>query len=314
MRILVTGGAGFIGSHVADAYIEEGHEVIIADDLSRGVEKNVNPKARFYRVDIRNRGTLARMFAETRPEVVSHHAAQVDVRRGVLQAVFDASVNILGSINILELSAEFDVRRIIYAGSAGASYGEPSSLFPINENCSPNPISPYGISKHTVEHYLFAYRALYGTEYVVLRYGNVFGPRQSSRGESGVWAIFCEQMLAGIKPTIYGDGTKVRDYVFVDDVVRANIASLAHGTREIFNIASGFPTTDYEVFFNVRRCLRKPSEEPVYKPRRPGEVEKIVLDISKARRLLNWLPVINLSVGAHRTVEYFMDQKVGVCG
>lgn len=185
---------------------------------------------------------------------------------------------------------------------------------PVNETCPPNPISPYGVSKHTVEHYLFAYRSIYGIDYVVLRYGNVFGPRQSSKGESGVWAIFCGQMLAGIQPTIYGDGSKVRDYVFVDDVVRANVSALTHGTGEIFNIASGFPTTDYEVFFYVRRCLRMPEEEPVYTPRHPGEVEKIVLDISKARQLLNWRPVINVSVGAHRTVQYFMDQKVSVNG
>jgi UDP-glucose 4-epimerase len=309
MRILVTGAAGFIGSHVADAYIELGHKVTIVDDLSRGNEKSLNPEARFYCVDIRDRESLERVFAETRPEIVNHHAAQMDVRRGVKEPIFDATVNILGSLNLLELAVAYETQRIVYIGSAGAGYGEPSRL-PVGEDSAINPITPYGISKHCVEHYLFAFRVLYGLEYVVLRYGNVFGPRQNSKGEAGVFAVFCEQMLAGIQPVIYGDGSKLRDYVFIEDVVRANTLALDCGIGEIFNISSGQPTSDYEVFCQVRDCLGMSQVVPRYGNKRPGEVDRIVLDVAKAKRLLNWEPRVSLSTGAKRTVEYILMQKL----
>lgn len=308
MRILVTGAAGFIASHVADAYIQLGHEVAIVDDLSRGFETNLHPKARFYCVDVRNRGALEAVFHEERPEIVNHHAAQMDVRRGVREPIFDASVNIIGSLNILELATAYNAKRIIYISSAGAGYGEPDQL-PVREDFPINPITPYGISKHTVEHYLFTFRVLYGIEYVVLRYGNIYGPRQSSQGEAGVFAIFCEQMLSGIQPVIYGDGTKVRDYVFIDDVVQANVLALDSGTGELFNIGSGEPTTDYEVFCQVRDHLGMGGLEPRYTSKRPGEIDKIILDICKAKRLLRWEPKISLTDGARRTVEYFRRQQ-----
>ena len=252
MRILVTGGAGFIASHVADGYIEAGHEVAILDDLSRGHRENVNPRARFYQVDIQDAQFVESVFQRERPEVVNHHAAQMDVRRGVREPIFDASVNILGSLNILQAVVAHGSKRVVYISTAGAAYGEPKRV-PVPEDDPIDPITPYGISKHTVEHYLFTYRFLYGLDYVVLRYGNVYGPRQSSQGEAGVFAIFCEQMLAGIQPVIYGDGTKIRDYVFIEDVVRANVAALHRGDGEIFNIASGVDTTDQEVFVS-RSC------------------------------------------------------------
>jgi UDP-glucose 4-epimerase len=311
MRILITGGAGFIASHVADAYIELGHEVIIVDDLSRGCEKNLNPKAHLYRVDIRDRESLEQVFAETQPEIVNHHAAQMDVRRGVKEPIFDASVNILGSLNVIELAVAQKVKRILYVGSAGAGYGEPARL-PVSEDCPINPITPYGISKHSIEHYLFAFRVLYGIEYIVLRYGNVYGPRQNSRGEAGVFAVFCEQMLAGIQPVIYGDGGKLRDYVFIEDVVRANILALELGTGEIVNIGSGEATSDYEVFCQVRECLGRRHVTPRYASKRPGEVDRIFLDVTKAKRLLNWEPTVSLTVGAKRTVEYFQQQELGI--
>jgi UDP-glucose 4-epimerase len=307
VKILVTGGAGFIGSHVADAFVVAGHDVAILDDLSRGSLRNVNPRARFYEGDIRDREFIDRVFAEECPDVVDHHAAQMDVRRGVREPIFDASVNILGSIHLLEAAVAHRVRRFVYISTGGAIYGEPKEL-PVGEDYPINPITPYGISKHTVEHYLFAYAVLYGLSYVVLRYGNVYGPRQSSKGEAGVFAIFSEQMLAGIQPVIYGDGSKVRDYVYVADVVRANMMALEKGDGEIFNIANGCPTSDDEVFRVVRDNLRLAGLKPKYVDKRPGEIDRIYLDISKARKSLGWEPRVSLREGAQQTVRYFQEK------
>jgi UDP-glucose 4-epimerase len=303
MKILVTGGAGFIASHVADGYIAEGHSVAIVDDLSRGSLDNLNPKARFYKGDIQDRTFLESVFEREKPETVNHHAAQMNVRRGVTEPIFDASVNILGSINLLEAAVRHKTRRVTYISTAGAAYGEPREL-PVSEEHAVNPITPYGISKHTVEHYLFTFSFLYGLEYVVLRYGNVYGPRQNSQGEAGVFAVFCEQMLAGIQPVIYGDGTKYRDYVFVEDAVRANLAALHRGQGEAFNIGSGVPVTDWEIFAIVRDLLQS-KIEPRFSSIRPGEIEKIILNTAKAERLLNWKPQISIAEGARRTVAHF---------
>ena len=231
----------------------------------------------------------------------------MDVRRGVREPLFDAQVNILGGINLIEASVATGVKRFIYVGTAGAGYGEPNRL-PVPEDYPINPITPYGISKHTVEHYLFTFRYLYGLEYVVLRYGNVYGPRQSSRGEAGVFAIFSEQMLAGIQPVIYGDGTKIRDYVYISDVAAANLAALELGTGEIFNISSGIQTTDQEVFDLVRQLLGR-GIQPKYVPRRPGEIDRICLDVSKAERLLRWKSTVSLAEGARLTVAYFQQSS-----
>jgi len=306
VKILVTGAAGFIASHVADAYVGAGNEVVILDDLSRGAKRNVNSKARFYQCDIRDREAVESIFLAEKPGIVNHHAAQMDVRRGVREPHFDAQVNILGSLNLIESAIANGAHRFIYAATAGAGYGEPKQI-PVPENYPINPITPYGISKHTVEHYLFTFQFLYGLQYVVLRYGNVYGPRQSSQGEAGVFAIFSEQMLSGIQPVIYGDGQKVRDYVFVSDVVRANVAALANGTNEIFNIGSGVATKDFEIFEQVRNLLGKTEVQPQYVPRRPGEIDRISLDISKAARFLDWAPQVPLAEGAQRTVRYFQD-------
>src|SRR5215470_4297320 len=306
MRILVTGGAGFIGSHVADGYVKLGHEVAVLDDLSRGSRANVNPRARFYHGDIRDRAFVARTLAEFRPEAINHHAAQMDVRRGVREPIFDAEVNILGSVNLLEEAVANKVRHFVYISSAGAAYGEPKQL-PVAEDSPVNPITPYGISKHTVEHYLFTFRHLYGMSYAVLRYGNVYGPRQNSAGEAGVFAIFSEQILRGEQPVIYGDGNKTRDYVYVDDVVKANILALVRGNGEIFNIASQIATTDIEVFTVVAQLLGKPELKPRFADIRPGEIKQIALDISKARQILGWNPEITLNEGAARTVAYFRE-------
>jgi UDP-glucose 4-epimerase len=307
MKVLVTGGAGFIGSHVVDGYLAEGLDAVVVDDLSRGARDNVSPRARFYRADIRNRAALEAIFAAEKPELVNHHAAQIDVRRAVEEPVIDAECNILGSIHLLELAVEHKVRRFIYASTGGAIYGEPKVL-PATEEAPVLPITPYGVSKHTVEHYLYLYRVLYGLPYVVLRYGNVYGPRQSSRGEAGVVAIFCEQMLRGITPTIYGDGSKTRDYVHVADVMRANVNALRRGDGEIFNISSGVRTTDYGIFTAVREALDIPPFEPCYAPKRPGEVDHIGLDVSKARAKLAWEPQVELREGIRKTAAWFRQR------
>ncbi|MBI3670326.1 MAG: NAD-dependent epimerase/dehydratase family protein [Acidobacteria bacterium] len=306
MRILITGGAGFIGSHVVDAYLEAGHDVAVLDDLSRGLENNVNPRARFYLGDIQDRACIESVLDREKPEVVNHHAAQMDVRRGVREPVFDATVNILGSLHLLEAAVKHGIRRFVYVSTAGAAYGEPQAL-PVAEDHPINPVTPYGISKHTVEHYLYTFSHLYGLAYVVLRYGNIYGQRQSSQGEAGVFAIFCEQILAAVRPVIYGDGSKVRDYVYINDVARANLAALERGDGEIFNIGTGVATTDYAVFCLVRDLLGESHLEPTYTAKRPGEIERICLDISKARRLLEWVPVISLEEGARRTVRFFQS-------
>ncbi len=313
MKALITGGAGFIASHVVDAYLAEGLEVIVVDDLSRGSRKNLAAAARFYQADLRNRSALEAVFEKERPDLVNHHAAHIDVRTSVSDPLFDAQCNILGSIHLLDLAVRYKIRRFVYASTGGAIYGEPKIL-PATEETLVLPIAPYGVSKHTVEHYLFAYNLLHGLPYVVLRYGNVYGPRQSSKGEAGVVAIFCEQMLQKITPTIYGDGRKTRDYVEVSDVARANVKALTRGDGEIFNIASGTQTTDYEIFDAVREALGIPPFKPLYAPKRSGEVDHIVLEVSKARAKLDWQPQVDLRQGIKRTVEWFKKTGEQVTG
>ncbi len=307
MKALVTGGAGFIASHVVDAYLAEGLEVVVVDDLSRGSRDNLPARARFYQADIRNRSALEEIFQKEKPEAVNHHAAQIDVRKAVSDPVFDAESNILASIHLLELAVKHKVKRFVYASTGGAIYGEPNTL-PAKEDTPPLPVAPYGVSKHAVENYLFTYNFLYGLPYVVLRYANVYGPRQSSKGEAGVVAIFCEQMLQNMTPTIYGDGKKTRDYVEVSDVAQANVKALTLGEGEIFNIASGAPTTDYEIFTAVREALGIPPFEPAYAPKRAGEVNHIFLDVNKARTGLHWQPKIALRQGIKRTAEWFKNR------
>jgi UDP-glucose 4-epimerase len=313
MKALVTGGAGFIASHVVDAYLAEGLGVVVVDDLSRGSIENVSPRARHYHADIRDYPAMRKIFESERPDYVNHHAAQMDLRRGVVEPVFDADVNILGSIHLLNLAVEFKVKRVVYASSGGGVYGEPLQV-PIPEGHAVNPITPYGISKHTVEHYLFTYNILYGLQYVVLRYGNVFGPRQSSKGEAGVVAIFCEQMLQNVTPKIFGDGTKTRDYVYVTDVARANVQALHHGEQEIFNIAFGKPTTDEEIFGAVRNALDIAPFKPHYVNKRPGEIEHCHLDVSKARERLHWEPMVPVAEGVRLTATHFKERFVKVAG
>jgi UDP-glucose 4-epimerase len=250
VKILVTGGAGFIASHVSDSFLELGHDVAIVDNLATGKRENLPRGAQFFEADIRD-DTLRDVFRTVGPEVVVHHAAHIDVTRSVREPAYDASVNILGSLNLLDCCREYGVRKIIYAGTGGALFGEPSYL-PVDEAHPIDPLSPYGVSKHTVEHYLFAYKANHGIDYIVLRYPNVYGPRQDPHGEAGVVAIFSLQMLAGNQPTIFGDGTKTRDYCNVADIAAANVLALNSPVSGVYNLGRGIEVSDLEVFEAVR--------------------------------------------------------------
>lgn len=303
MKILVTGGAGFIASHVADRYLTEGHEVVIVDNLATGFRANLNPEARFYELDIRDEAGIEDLFRREAPDVINHHAAQMDVRKSTRVPAEDAAINILGSLNLILAAQRHGARQFIYISTGGATYGEPQYV-PVDEAHPINPISQYGISKHTVEHYLYLYHVNYGLNSVVLRYPNLYGPRQTPHGEAGVVAIFAGQMLAGRQPTIFGDGTKTRDYCYIDDVVAANQLVLGRTGHEIFNIGTGIPTTDREVFEAVRDAAGV-RMEPLYAPPRLGEIQHVYLTAAKAERELGWRAQVKFADGVRRAVEYY---------
>ncbi len=308
MKILVTGGAGFIGSHVVDAMLAVGHEVVIVDDLSTGRKQNLNPGAKFYQMDIRDPG-LAEMFERERPEVVDHHAAQMDVRRSVADPLFDADVNVRGTLNLLEAARTHGVRKIIYISSGGAAYGEPKYL-PCDEDHPIDPICQYGVSKHVVEHYLFVYRHLYGLDYTVLRYPNVYGPRQDPHGEAGVVAILSGQMLAGQPVTINGTGEQERDFVYVADCARANILALDNGGGTIYNLGSKRGTSVNLLFSTLANIIGY-SAEPTFGPAKAGETFKIYLDGTRARDQLDWSPTVDLNRGLQQTVAFLRENERG---
>lgn len=306
MRTLVTGGAGFIASHVSDRLLAEGHRVAVVDNLATGKLSNVPTDAAFYEVDVRETA-LSDVFAAEKPEVVFHHAAQMDVRRSVADPRYDADVNLLGTLNLLENCREHRVRKFVYAGTGGAMFGEAEYL-PVDEKHPVLPISPYGVSKHTVEHYLHAYHVNFGLGFTVLRYPNVYGPRQDPHGEAGVVAIFALQLLSGAKPTIFGDGTKTRDYCYVGDIVEANILALERGDGGLYNIGRGIEVSDLEIFEAVREAVGV-AAEPDYAPTRPGEVEHIALDSSLARAELGWEWRVGLAEGVQRAVDFYRNRN-----
>ena len=306
-KVLVTGGAGFIGSHVVDLFVSKGYEVVIVDDLSTGRVSNLNPAAKFYKIDIRD-PKLRDIFDAERPDYISHHAAQMDVRRSVAQPLFDADVNILGSINVIECAKEFGIKHFVYISSGGAAYGEPERV-PCVETDPINPICQYGASKHTVEHYLYMYHVNYGMNYTVLRYPNVFGPRQDPRGEAGVVAIFTGKMLLGEPVMINGDGEQTRDYVFVGDCARANyLAVTIDHAPGIYNIGWGLPTSVNQIFTGLA-AITEYNQPAQHGPAKLGETRHIYLDASKARKDLGWAPTSTLEEGLRETVEYFRTSE-----
>lgn len=302
MRILVTGGAGFIGSCVVDAYVAAGHEVAVLDDLSGGKRENLNPKARFYQLDVQA-PEVARVFDEFAPEVLNHHAAQMDVRRSVADPIFDARVNVVGLLNLLESGRQRGLKRVLFASSGGTVYGE-QETFPAAEDHPTYPVSPYGITKLATEKYLHFYAVQYGLTYIAFRYGNVYGPRQNPHGEAGVVAIFAEKLLRGEQPVITGDGKQTRDYVFIDDVVAANVAGLESDYSGPLNIGVGREVDVVEIFHTVREAAGSEAPE-THGPAKPGEQRRSVVDPSRAARVLSWKPKTTLREGIARTVEHF---------
>lgn len=307
MKILVTGGAGFIGSHVVDTFIANGHEVVVVDDLSTGRRSNLNPAATFYQIDIRS-DELAEVFEKEKPQIVDHHAAQMDVRRSVVDPLFDADVNVLGSIKLIELARQHKVERFIYISTGGAVYGEPEYL-PCDEAHPINPICPYGASKHTVEHYLYMYYELYDMDYVVLRYPNVYGPRQDPHGEAGVVAIFTGLMLKGDQVVINGDGDQERDFVYVGDCAKANLLAVTtENSNTIFNLGEGKATTVNDVYRELKKITNY-QLSAIHGPAKVGETRRIYLEAKKAAQELDWLPSVGLGDGLTKTVEYFKEAE-----
>ena len=306
MKILVTGGAGFIGSHIVDRYIELGHEVVIIDNLSTGQKKFIHPKAVFYEVDIRDRKEIATIFSREKPLVLNHHAAQMDVRKSVADPIFDAEVNIIGFLNLLESGRHHGLTRVIFASSGGTVYGDAEKV-PTLETSPTRAISPYGISKLTGEYYLNFYNKTYGMVTTSLRYGNVYGPRQNPHGEAGVVAIFTKSMLSGKTPTIYGDGLQSRDFVYVGDVVDANAKALI-GPSLTVNIGTGQPSTVNQIFTEIAQ-LTGFSKQPVFGPPRAGEQRQSLLDIHKAYQKMAWKPQVSLHDGLKKTVAFFKNEN-----
>jgi len=305
MRIVVTGGAGFIGSHVAEAYLAGGHEVTILDDLSSGRRENVPQAARFEQYDVRS-PEAARVVEQVRPDVLNHHAAQMNVRVSVDKPSFDADVNILGFLNLLEAGRRAGTKTVIFSSSGGTVYGEPERI-PSPETLPTRPICPYGVSKLSGEHYLYYYSRIFGFRYVALRYANVYGPRQDPHGEAGVIAIFSQKLLRGEECTIFGDGLQTRDYVFVGDVVRANVAALAADHCGAVNIGTGHETNVVELFQHIKARVGGTGKAR-HVDAKDGEVRRSALDASLARHVLGWAPEVPLSDGLAATVDFFRSR------
>ena len=307
MKILVTGGAGFIGSHTVDALVASGnHQVSIIDNLSAGKRHQVNPAAKFHEIDIRDADAVRRVIEAETPEVIVHLAAQMDVRRSVADPSYDAQVNIIGFLNLIEPARTRGLRRVIFSSTGGAIYGE-QEAFPAPEEHPLHPVSPYGITKLATESYLFFYKVQYGIDYTALRYGNVYGPRQDPHGEAGVVAIFCGRMLEGKPCTIFGDGKQTRDYVFVGDVVRANVTAAGSDVSGAINIGTGIETSVNDLYHTLG-TVADVTRAPEYGDARPGEQSRSVISPARATQLLNWRPQVDLAHGLDQTFTYFKER------
>lgn len=304
MKIIVTGGAGFIASHIVDKYISLGHKVAIIDNLSTGQRKNINKKAKFYKADIRNLDLMERIFKKEKPNIVNHHAAVAEVVKSLRNPIPTFESNILGTVNVLISLAKYGVgsnKKIIFSSTGGAIYGEPEKI-PADENTKISPLSPYGLSKFLGEECIKFYAKTHDIEYLIFRYPNVYGPRQNPKGEAGVVAIFAGVIKEGKNPLIFGDGTKTRDYVYIDDVVKANETGLSKAKNEIINIGWGKKISDQMIFNEVAKNFNFKGK-PIYAPYRKGEVYQIAISAKKAKKLLNWKPKITLAEGIKQTVK-----------
>jgi UDP-glucose 4-epimerase len=304
LKVLVTGGAGFIGSHVCDAFVRAGHDVIALDNLSSGKKENLDPKVRLQVLDIRSAEAAALIRSE-RPQVLCHLAAQMDVRRSVEDPRFDADANILGFINLLEASRASGVQKVVFSSTGGAIYGE-QDVFPAPESHPTRPVSPYGVSKASGELYLGYYRAQYGLQYVALRYANVYGPRQNPHGEAGVVSIFSTRLLTGKECTIYGEGKQTRDFVYVEDVARANLLATEKEYSGPINIGTGVET-DINRLYTLLAQAAGVDKPAVRAPGRPGEQLRSCVDNALARKVLGWQPTVTVEEGLRRTISFFRE-------
>jgi len=309
MRILVTGGAGFIGSHLIDALVaSSADEISVLDDFSTGKRYRLNPKATFYQLDLRAGAAVASAVAKIKPEVIVHLAAQMDVRRSVADPAFDAQVNLIGFLNLIESARAHGLKRVVFSSSGGAIYGESDDL-PTKEDSPLLPVSPYGVAKLATEAYLFFYKVQYGIDYLALRFGNVYGPRQDPHGEAGVVAIFCGRILDGKPATIYGTGAQTRDYVYVGDVVRAIVAALRSNASGLaLNIGTGIETNVNELYSTLAGIADFPTH-PEYGAAKPGEQMRSVVSPARAAEVLGWHPETNLETGLRETFKYFKEQR-----
>ena len=307
MRIIVTGGAGFIGSWVCEAYISEGHEVLAVDNLSTGSEDNIPPEAEFIECDVRDSAGLEKAFRQFRPEVVNHHAAQVNVRNSVEDPCLDAEVNIAGSLNVLKLCAEHKTEKFIFSSTGGALYGEPREL-PADESTPALPLSPYGISKLATENYVRYHSKNHGFGHVILRYANVYGERQNPEGEAGVIGIFCENIISGKSCSIFGDGEQTRDYVHASDVSRANLLATGLKKEGTFNIGTSVESSVNDIA-RILGEVTKTGFETVHEKGRSGEVRRISLDCSLASEKLGWSAEVRLREGLFRTWNWFLRER-----
>jgi UDP-glucose 4-epimerase len=305
MKVLVTGGAGFIGSHLVDRLIQEGHEVVVVDNLSTGKRRNLNRAARFFKIDIQS-WRLERVFRNERPNLVMHLAAQMDVRKSVEDPIFDAQVNVLGTLNVLQQAIKYGVRKVVFSSSGGAIYGE-QEVYPAPESHATRPLSPYGISKLCGEQYLSYYQRVNGLQIVSLRYANVYGPRQDPDGEAGVVAIFIQKLLNNEQAIVNGNGRQTRDFIYVDDVVEANLAVMGPETQGIYNVGTGEETSVNDLLRILVRHTNSTCKE-VHGPAKSGEQVRSVISSSKLRQELSWESRTELSEGLKHTVDYFRER------